>query len=691
MAVLPPVEDLRPVLINRDLSWIEFNRRVLGEAMDVSHPLLERLKFLSIFATNLDEFFMIRVSGLIQQVDAGVSRLSQDGLSPQAQLKAISEILRPLLGEQMACFRQRILPELAACGIEIIPWNVMTSEEQATMSRQFEEQIFPVLTPLAVDPVHPFPYISNLSLSLAVEVLAWNEMEGMEESRFARVKVPPVVPRLLPLPGSGERFVLLEEVMAAHITRLFPEVTIRACHPFRVTRDADLEIEVDEARDLLKEIEEQLRRRRFGSAVRLEVDAAMPETMRRYLTLALELEEVDLYPVDGPLALHDLMSLYRLNRPELKDKPFRPGVPPVLEGDESLFDVLARQDILLHHPYESFGPVVDFIRTAADDPKVVAIKQTLYRTSGDSTVVGALIHASEQGKQVAVLVELKARFDEEKNIVWARKMEEAGVHVVYGLVGLKTHAKVALVVRQEESGLRRYVHLGTGNYNPTTARIYTDYSLMTSNPEIGEDATDLFNSLTGLWGPRDYRKLIVAPIALRAWLMDMIERETANARAGKPARIVAKMNALTDPRVIRALVSAAQAGVGVDLLVRGVCCLRPGTAITPGIRVFSIVGRFLEHSRIFYFENQGDPEIYLSSADWMERNLDSRVETAFPVLDPRIKSRLATELLQVMLGDTGKCHELGPDGRYVRRMPVAGGEKVDSQKSFLRLARSTQF
>jgi len=687
----PPVEDLRPLLINRDLSWIEFNRRVFGEAMDLSHPLLERLKFLSIFATNLDEFFMIRVSGLIQQVDAGVSRLSPDGLSPQAQLKAISETLRPLLDEQMACYRERILPELAANGIEIIPWKSLTAEEQSAMSRQFDEGIFPILTPLAVDPVHPFPYISNLSLSLAVELVVWNEKEEVEEPRFARVKVPPIVPRLLPLAGHDGRFVLLEEVLAAHISRLFPDVTVRACHPFRVTRDADLEIEVDEARDLLKEIEEQLRRRRFGSAVRLEVDCMMPEPMRRYLTLALELEEIDVYQVDGPLALHDLMSLYRLNHPELKDTPFRPGVPPVMAGDESLFDILSRQDVLLHHPYESFGPVVDFIRAAADDPKVVAIKQTLYRTSGDSTVVGALIRASEQGKQVAVLVELKARFDEENNIVWARKMEEAGVHVVYGLIGLKTHAKLALVIRQEESGLKRYVHLGTGNYNPATARIYTDYGLMTSNPEIGADATDLFNALTGLWGSREYRKLIVAPTALRAWLMTMIERETSNARAGKPARIVAKMNALTDPRVIRALVSAAQAGVGVDLVVRGVCCLRPGTSLTQGIRVISIVGRFLEHSRIFYFENQGDPEIYLSSADWMERNLDSRVETTFPVLDARLKSRLATEVLKVMLQDTANSHELGPDGRYARRMPVAGAEVVDSQEHFLRMATLFQF
>ncbi|TPW11068.1 MAG: polyphosphate kinase, partial [bacterium] len=412
-ATLPlEIEDLRPLLINRELSWIEFNRRVLGEALDAGHPLLERLKFLSIFATNLDEFFMIRVSGLIQQVDAGVSRLSPDGLSPKSQLKAISETLRPLLEEQMACFRERILPELAISGIEIVPWDRLDDPEREELTRKFSERIFPILTPLAVDPAHPFPYISNLSLSLAVELLVWNEREEVEETRFARVKVPPIVPRLLPLDGAASRFVLVEEVMAAQINRLFPDVTVRAVHPFRVTRDADFEIEEDEARDLLKEIEEQLRRRRFGSAVRLEVDARMPEAMCRYLTQAFELEDVDVYQVNGPLGLNDLMSLYRLDRPDLKDLPFRPGVPAALTGDESLFDVLSRQDILLHHPYESFGPVVDFIRAAADDPSVVAIKQTLYRTSGDSTVVGALIRASEQGKQVAVVVELKARFDE---------------------------------------------------------------------------------------------------------------------------------------------------------------------------------------------------------------------------------------------------------------------------------------
>jgi polyphosphate kinase len=679
--------DLKPLLLNRELSWIEFNRRVLEEALDPVHPLLERLKFLSIFSTNLDEFFMIRVSGLIQQVDAGVSALSQDGLSAAAQLKAVSETLRPLVARQMTCLLEEIFPALAGHGIQVVPYAELAEGERAGLEAAFEQRIFPVLTPLAVDPSHPFPYISNLSLSLAVELSVWNEKEELEETRFARVKVPPVVPRLLPLAPGERRYVLLEEVIAAHIDRLFPEVKVRACHPFRVTRDADIEIEEDEARDLLREIEHQLRRRRFGSAVRLEIGAGMPPEMRRFLTQALELEEIDVYPVAGPLALQDFMALYQLDLPPLKDSPFRAGVPAVLDSDESIFDILRRQDVLLHHPYESFGPVVDFVGAAAADPQVLAIKQTLYRTSGDSPVVNALIQASERGKQVAVLVELKARFDEEKNIVWARKMEEAGVHVVYGLVGLKTHCKIALVVRQEAGGLKRYVHLGTGNYNPTTARVYTDYGLLTADPDFGADATDLFNYLTGLSRQKHYRKLIVSPLGLRRWILAMVRREMDHAAAGRPARIVAKMNALTDPPVIHALAVASRHGVPADLLVRGICCLRPGVpGLTEGISVSSVVGRFLEHSRVFYFENGGEPEVYLSSADWMERNLDSRVELCFPVTDPRLKARLTNELLQVMRQDACRARDLGPDGVYRRRLPAPGTPGVDSQRLFLDLA-----
>ncbi len=676
--------DIRPLLLNRELSWIEFNRRVLGEALDDTHPLLERLKFLAIFESNLDEFFMIRVSGLIQQVDAGVSALSRDGLSAAQQLKAISEMLRPLLDRHRHCLREEILPELEAEGVFLVAHADLSVEDRARMEEYFQQRVFPILTPLAVDPSHPFPYISNLSLSLAVELSIWNERDEVEETRFARVKVPPVVPRLIPLPGPEHRFVLIEEVMAAHIGTLFPDVVIKACHAFRVTRDADFEIEDDEARDLLSEIEEQLRRRRFGSAVRLEVDPDMPQAMLRYLTTALELEEVDVYPAPVMLAVQDLMALHRLDLPHLKDKPFRPAVPAVLLGDESIFDLLKRQDLLLHHPYESFGPVVDFINAATADPTVVAIKQTLYRTSGDSPVVKALIRASEQGKQVAVLVELKARFDEENNIVWARRMEEAGVHVVYGIVGLKTHAKVALVVRQEEEGLRRYVHLGTGNYNPATARIYTDYGLLTADPDIAADATDLFNYLTGLSHQRQYRRLIVAPLNLRPWITERIEREAAHAAAGRPARIVAKLNALSDVRIIRSLIAAGEAGVRIDLLVRGICCVRPGVpGRTDNIRVKSVVGRFLEHSRVILFENGGAPEVYLSSADWMMRNLNARVETTFPVTDPRIKARLMTELLSVMLKDDVKSHLLEPDGTWSRCRPESQESRVDSQKALL--------
>jgi polyphosphate kinase len=683
---------IRPLLLNRELSWIEFNRRVLGEALDRSHPLLERLKFLMIFATNLDEFFMIRVSGLIQQVDAGVTKLSRDGLSAVTQLRAISEALRPLVETHIHCLKDVVLPELARNGVFLFDYDELDPVEQEELEAVFDRRIFPVLTPLAVDPAHPFPYISNLSVSLAVQLAVWNEKEETEEKRFARVKVPPVVPRLIPLSGPGIRFVPLEQVIARHIGKLFPDVKVVSCHPFRVTRDADIEIEEDEARDLLREIERELRRRRFGSAVRLEVATSMPDDMRRYLLAALELEEIDLYAVDGPLAINEFAPLLGLDLPHLKDVPFRPGVPSILEGEESIFDILKRQDVLLHHPYESFGPVVDFLNAAAADPQVVAIKQTLYRTSGDSPIVNALIRASERGKQVAVLVELKARFDEENNIVWARKMEEAGVHVVYGLVGLKVHAKLLLVVRQELNGLMRYVHLGTGNYNPLTARVYTDYGLLTSDPDIGADATDLFNSLTGLSRQRRYRKLIVSPVNLRSWSVEMIRREVAFARAGRPARIVAKMNSLTDTRIIRELSEASAAGVRIDLVVRSICCLRPGIpGATENITVKSIVGRFLEHSRVFYFENGGNPEVYLSSADWMERNLEARVETTFPIHDPRLKARLVNELNEVTLLDTVKAHVLKPDGTYARRSDEPGNSIVDSQKFFLNLATVFQY
>lgn len=671
------------LLFNRELSWIEFNRRVLEEALDKRRPLLERLKFLAIFSTNLDEFFMIRVSALKDQLESETHILSPDGMSPQEQLLKISEKLRPLLKEQMNCLKNDLLPELELHGIKVLSYEQLSAEQRSEIDSYFQQNIFPVLTPLAVDPSHPFPYISNLSLNLAVFVASTEENAP---ARFARIKVPPVVPRLLPV-KPGTHFVLLEQVIKANLHQLFPEMEILACHPFRMTRDAELEIEEDEADDLLKTVEAQLRQRRFGSCVRLEVDTSMPASMVKYLREALGLQEIDVYTVDGPLNVSDFMALYKLNLPHLKDKGFTPAVPAVLNGDETIFDVLRRQDILLHHPYDSFSPVVDFIRAAATDPKVLAIKQTLYRTSGDSPIVQALIEASESGKQVAAVVELKARFDEENNIIWARKMERSGVHVVYGLLGVKTHCKIALVVRQEEGTIRRYVHLGTGNYNPATAKVYTDFGLLTSNPDIGADASDLFNYLTGYSRQRKFRKLFVAPINLREKMLALIEREVQHHRQGKPSRIIAKINSLTDTKIIRALYEASQEGVVIDLIVRGVCCLRPGLpGISESIRVISIVGRFLEHSRIFYFANGGQEEIYLGSADWMQRNLDRRIEIVFPVEDEKLKQRLKVEILETTLMDNVGARLLHPDGSYERLFPALGQTPVDSQQIFLSLA-----
>ncbi|MCC6742741.1 MAG: polyphosphate kinase 1 [Acidobacteria bacterium] len=674
------------LLFNRELSWIEFNRRVLEEGIDHGNPLLERLKFLAIFSTNLDEFFMIRVSGLMQQVDAGVTVLSPDGLSPANQLKSISEKLRPMTDELTRCIVNEILPELDSHGIRILRYKHLTPVQQEEMRQYFQSYIFPILTPLAVDPSHPFPYISNLSLNLAMMVRP--KEKGAHEPRFARLKVPPIVARLLPVSGDTHAFVFLEEVIAANVEALFPEMHVTNIHPFRVTRDADLEIEQDEAGDLLKTVERQLRRRRFGSSVRLEIDTGMPPEMAQFLTDSLGLESDDVFTMDGPLSPADLMQLYKLDFPALKDEPFAPVLPAVLRDGEPIFDVLRKQDVVLHHPFDSFAPVVDFVRAAARDPHVLAIKQTLYRTSGDSPIVEALMDACERGKQVAVLVELKARFDEENNIVWARKMERAGVHVVYGLIGLKTHCKLALVVRQEGDGLRRYVHLGTGNYNPATARIYTDIGLLTSNPEIGADATELFNFLTGYSRQTDYRKLFVAPVALREKFIGLIRREADHCRAGKKGRIVAKINSLTDTRIIRALYDASQAGVEIELIVRGVCCLRPGIpGISENIRVRSIVGRFLEHSRIFLFHNDGKDEIYLGSADWMNRNLDRRVETVFPVEEPKARKRI-TKILDAYLLDTVKSRVLDGEGAYERITIPADKAPMNVQEHFLSLVRS---
>jgi polyphosphate kinase len=651
--------------LNRELSWIEFNRRVLDEALSQDLPLLERLKFLSIFSTNLDEFFMIRVSGLLDQIAEEDDLLSPDGLTPSSQLKLISERLRPMLRTQSQCLLEEILPGLERSGIRITPYSALSPEQKSGLKAYFDERIFPVLTPLTVDPSHPFPYISNISLNLGVRLLPESDLEE-EAPRFARVKIPQNVPRLVQV-GPACTFIFLEELVSAHIAALFPRRRVVECQPFRITRDADIEIEEDEASDLLRTVERQLRQRRFGFGVRLEVSTRMTSTMVDLVARSLDLKPEGVYAIEGPLNIPDLMALYKLDLPNLKEKPYTPAVSHAFQQVESPLDAIRHQDVLLHHPYELFGPVVEFVRSAALDPHVLAIKLTLYRTGPKSPIVEALIDAAERGKQVAVLVELKARFDEESNIQWARRLEQAGAHVIYGVLGLKTHAKLALIVRQEENVLRRYVHLSTGNYNPVTARIYTDFGLMTANPDLGADCSELFNYMTGYSGQEAYRKLIVAPMNLRTRFVELIRREVQHHQAGRPAGIFAKTNSLTDTELIDEFYAASRAGLPIHLVVRGTCCLRPGLKdVSETIRVVSIVGRFLEHSRVFRFINGGAEEIYLSSADLMSRNLDNRLEVMFPIEDPALKERLRREAIELPLADSVKARWLKADGTYVR-------------------------
>jgi polyphosphate kinase len=668
-------------LINRELSWIEFNSRVLDEALDPSQPLLERLKFLAIFSTNLDEFFMVRVSGLREQLEANPMMLSPDGLTPVSQLKQISERLRQLTELQMRCLIKQVLPGLEEHGVRIIPYGKLNKAQRDELREFFNERVFPVLTPLSVDPSHPFPYISNISLNLGILVVP-EKPENGEEPRFARVKLPPNVPRLFPVSGDGYCFVLLEEVISAHIETLFPGMRILECQPFRITRDADIEIEEDEAGDLLKTVEQQLRQRRFGFGVRLEVAAGMTPYMVKMLRSSLVLDEQSVYTIDGPLNIPDLTSLTRLDLPELKDQPFTPKTPAILVTHESIFDAIRNQDILLHHPYDSFAPVTEFLLEAARDPNVLAIKQTLYRVGKDSPIVEALIEAAENGKQVAVLVELKARFDEENNIHWARRLEKAGAHVVYGLIGLKTHSKIALVVREEKGVLKRYVHLSTGNYNPLSSRIYTDLGFFTSRPEFGADASDLFNYLTGFSRQERYQKLLVAPVNLRKTMTELIRREVIHQQSGRPAGIFAKFNSFTDAGMIDEMYAASRQGVPIDLIIRGICCLRPGI---PGksetIRVGSVVGRFLEHSRVYRFVNGGNDEIYIGSADLMNRNLDRRVEVLFPIEDEKLKDRIVREVMELSLKDTVKMRWLQSDGTYLR--PRYAEEKQFDMQDYL--------
>ena len=689
---------------SRELSWLEFNNRVLHEAFDPRTLLLERLKFMAIFSSNLDEYFMVRVAALKEQVEARVSKRSPDGRVPQQQLEAISSRLPAMVAKQHRHFDQALRPQLAAHGIHLLDYVDLNQEQRLYLQQYFEEQIFPVLTPLAVDPGHPFPYISNLSLNLAVVI----KDAETEEEHFARVKVPSVLPRFIvlpedlrlqfkgqPAPWTG---VPLEQVVAHNLEFLFPGMNIQEYYLFRVTRNADLEVEEDEADDLMLAIEQELRKRRFGgSIVRLEIHASMPEVVRDTLIQEMELDASDVYEVEGLLCLSDLMSFLSLPLPELKDPSWSPAVPSrlrrisepdaVIEGDEDIFAVLRKRDLMVHHPYHSFpGTVQRFITQAAHDPEVLAIKMTLYRTSGDSPILNALLAAAENGKQVAVLVELKARFDEENNITWARKLESVGIHVVYGLVGLKTHTKVALVVRREEGRIRRYVHIGTGNYNSKTARLYTDLGLLSCRDALGADLTDLFNYLTGYSRQQSYRKLLIAPVNLRDRMVALIQRETNHCRAGRPSRIVAKMNALVDPQIIVALYEASQAGVQIDLIVRGICCLRPGVeGVSENIRVTSIVGRFLEHSRVFYFHNSGQEEVFIGSADWMPRNLDRRVEAVVPIEDEAIVKDLQ-ELLGIMLADNRQAWDLQPDGRYLQRRPATGAAEQSSQKILMEMA-----
>jgi len=678
--------------ISRELSWLEFNDRVLEEALDAHNPLLERVKFVAIYGTNLDEFFMIRVAAIKQQIEAQVVRRSDDGRLPAEHLAAISERLHASLLTQMRLLNDELLPALEAEGIRIRRISELDEETQLALERTFDENVFPVLTPLAVDSGHPFPYISNLSLSLAVE-LEETTRDGVD-LHFARVKIPPTLPRFVAVESAppGERhFVLLEDLIAHHLDGLFPGMHVRDAYLFRVTRDADLDLQEDEADDLLRAIESELRRRRFGEPVRLEVERGMPEYMRDLLCESLELSHLDTYEIDGLMAVNDLWQIVNLpDYDQLRDKSFLPAIPKRLIGASDMFAAIREGDILLHHPYESFDPVVQFVQQAAVDEKVLAMKATLYRTSGkNSPIVRALLTAAENEKQVAVVIELKARFDEENNIEWAKRLERAGAHVVYGFANRKVHAKSLLVVREDDDGLRRYMHFGTGNYNEKSARLYTDLSLLTARPELGADVTQLFNALTGFSKVTDYEDLWVAPVTLRRELMSLIDRETEHARAGRASGIRVKLNHVSDAEVIRALYRASQAGVPIDMLVRGMCVIRPGVpGVSERIRVRSIVGRFLEHSRIYSFENGGNREVYIASADWMGRNLDGRVEIATPVLDPVIAETISTQILSVLLADNVKSRELMENGSYKRLMPGPSEMPIDAQRVFLTQAQS---
>ncbi len=686
-----PLELHDPKLfINRELSWLEFNERVLEEARDARLPVFERLKFLAIVSSNLDEFFMVRVAGLKQQILGGVAETAADGMLPAEQLAAVSRRAHAQVEQQYRVWGDEIVPILAESGLHIVSPTAFTPEQRAAVRAHFTEKVFPALTPLAVDPGHPFPHLRNKSLNVAVMLRregARRRREG--DALVAVVQVPAVLPRLVPIPNeSGHAVALLEEIIGEQAGELFPGFTVKLSASFRVTRNWDLNIDEEESEDLLSTVQEELRRRDRGAAVRLELAAKAPEELAAALVRSLKLESGDVYRVPGPLQLTDLAALGDVDpRPELRVESLVPAVPAALQ-EGPVVSVVSKRDLLLHHPYEAFDPVVHFIEEAADDPAVLAIKQTLYRTSGDSPFVRALSRAAENGKQVTVLVEIKARFDEANNIAWARRLEESGVHVVYGLIGLKTHCKIALVVRREKKGIRRFVHIGTGNYNPQTARQYTDLSLFSAREELADDVSALFNMLTGYAEPPRWKRLAAAPFDLRERLVALIGREADRARAGEPARIVAKMNALVDPVVIRALYAASAAGVEIELLVRGICCLRPGVpGVSDRIRVTSIVDRFLEHARIFVFGAGERAEYFLSSADWMPRNFHRRVEVMVPVEEPALRTRIEQEILGLALRDSVKMRRLRVDGGYDRIPPQPDGAPVQSQEALLEAAR----
>ena len=677
---------------NRELSWLKFDARVLNEAKDKSIPLLERLKFVSITSSNLDEFFMVRVASLKDMVHADYRKRDIAGMTASEQLDRINTATRKLVESQYNTYNRSLVPLMAANGIHIIEkYEELTAEQAAYVDRYFEEDVYPVLTPMAVDASRPFPLIRNKTLNIAALLSSKKDEKHKDAVEFATVQVPGVLPRLVPIPADtsenfgeveGRTFILLEQIIEKNIDKLFLNYHVLCAHPYRVMRNADLPIDEDEAADLLKEIQKQLKKRQWGEVIRLEVEASVDKKLLRFLKDELKVAEEDIFQISGPIDLTFLMKMYGLSGCDsLRYEPYKPQRVPEIEPGEDIFEAIRVGDILLHHPYETFDPVVDFIRQAASDPDVLAIKQTLYRVSGNSPIIASLAQAAENGKQVSVLVELKARFDEENNIVWAKKLEQAGCHVIYGLVGLKTHSKIALVVRREEDGIRRYVHLGTGNYNDSTAKLYTDCGIFTCNEAIGEDATAVFNMLSGYSEPLSWNELVLAPIWLRTRFMRLIARETKHAREGKPAKIVAKMNSLCDEGIIAALYEASAAGVEIELIVRGICCLKVGIpGISENIHVRSVVGNFLEHSRIFFFLNDGEEELYMGSADWMPRNLDRRVEILFPVLDDTLKEKVK-HILDVELADNTKAHVLKPDGEY-EKIDRRGKVLVNSQKQF---------